>query len=112
MADNSATFNLNVTSNGTTDKETKLAKNLNNELEKASKNSARVPKAVAAARQGVDNTRDSGTARGIGGQTGAEGRDFAKQASGLGGLVHVYATFAANLFAISAGFQAYLRQPT
>ena len=38
--------------------------------------------------------------------TGAEGRDFAKQAQGLGGLVHVYATFAANLFAVGAAFRA------
>jgi len=38
--------------------------------------------------------------------TGAAGRDFAKQAQGLGGLVHVYATFAANLFAASAAFTA------
>lgn len=38
--------------------------------------------------------------------TGAAGRDFAKQAQGLGGLVHVYATFAANLFAVSAAFTA------
>ena len=36
--------------------------------------------------------------------TGAASRDFAKQAQGLGGLVHVYATFAANLFAVSAAF--------
>ena len=38
--------------------------------------------------------------------TGAAGRDFAKQAQGLGGLVHVYATFAANLFAVTAAFTA------
>jgi hypothetical protein len=38
--------------------------------------------------------------------TGAEARDFANQAQGLGGLVRVYATFAANLFAVSAAFNA------
>ena len=38
--------------------------------------------------------------------TGADARDFAKQAQGLGGLVHVYATFAANLFAVTAAFNA------
>lgn len=38
--------------------------------------------------------------------TGAEGRDFAKQAQGLGGLVHLYATFAANIFAVTAAYQA------
>lgn len=73
------------------------------------------PSSVVAARQGVAaqsgsyaKGMPSGTnlSRGIAGATGAEGRDFAKQAQGLGGLVHVYATFAANLFAVSAAFGA------
>jgi hypothetical protein len=38
--------------------------------------------------------------------TGAAGRDFANQAQGLGGLVRLYATYAANLFAVSAAFRA------
>ncbi len=38
--------------------------------------------------------------------TGAAGRDFGKQAEGLGGLVRVYATFAANIFALTAAFSA------
>lgn len=38
--------------------------------------------------------------------TGAAGRDFAKQAQGLGGLVALYATFAANIFAVGAAFEA------
>lgn len=48
------------------------------------------------------------TARSIGGGagTGSASSDFAAQAQGLGGLVHVYATFAANLFAVSAAFSA------
>lgn len=37
---------------------------------------------------------------------GSSARDFAKEAQGLGGLVRVYATFAANLFAVSAAFTA------
>lgn len=36
-------------------------------------------------------------------------RDFARQAQGLGGLVHVYATFAANVFAVAAAFNALSR---
>lgn len=106
---NTINIGLNVSSNGTLANETKQARALNTELEKAAKTSARVPGPVKAARGNtpeVDNSGDSGKARGIGGQTGAGARDFAKQASGLGGLVHVYATFAANLFAVSAGFQA------
>jgi lambda family phage tail tape measure protein len=38
--------------------------------------------------------------------TGAAGRDFANQAQGLGGVVRLYATFAANIFAVSSAFQA------
>ena len=47
-----------------------------------------------------------GQARGSMGATGASGRDFANQAQGLGGLVRLYATYAANLFAVSAAFSA------
>lgn len=61
-------------------------------------------KAAAAA----DDMSEYRIARGARG-TGAEGRDFARQAQGLGGLVHVYATFAANLFAVSAAFNALKR---
>jgi hypothetical protein len=46
-----------------------------------------------------------GTAQGTTGM-GSSARDFAKEAQGLGGLVRVYATFAANLFAVSAAFTA------
>jgi hypothetical protein len=49
---------------------------------------------------------DYRTTRGITGQTGAASRDFAKQAQGLGGIVHLYATFAANIFAVGAAFTA------
>jgi hypothetical protein len=48
---------------------------------------------------------DYGIQRSIKG-TGAAGRDFAQQSQGLGGLVRVYATFAANVFAVSAAFNA------
>ena len=41
------------------------------------------------------------------GQTSASaGRSFSAQASGLGGLVGVYAAAAANVFAITAAFDA------
>lgn len=51
---------------------------------------------------------ESKTARsiGAGGGTGSAASDFAAQASGLGGLVHLYATFAANIFAVSAAWSA------
>lgn len=47
-----------------------------------------------------------GQARGSMGATGASGRDFANQAQGLGGLVRLYATYAANVFALTAAFSA------
>ena len=113
---NNINIGINVSSNGTTDAETKKAEALSKALAGAAASASRIPKATAAARQGVananaanpqiDTSGDSGKARAIGAGTGAASRDFAKTASGLGGLVHVYATFAANLFAISAGFTA------
>lgn len=66
-------------------------------------------KAYATASQRATTSRentDYGVARSVSTGTGAQGRDFAKQAQGLGGLVHVYATFAANLFAVGAAFSA------
>lgn len=51
---------------------------------------------------GITRTMRSGT-------TGAGSRDFAQQAQGLGGLVRLYATYAANLFAVSAAYTALSR---
>lgn len=118
-------IDVNVADNGTTDKANKNAQELKNTLKgaAAAAESIRIPIATAAARQGVAASQPksaaymaaagpSGTAsdtnlsRGISGNTGASGRDFAAQAQGLGGLVHVYATFAANLYAVSAAYTA------
>ena len=71
----------------------------------AATNSGRSPVMASPKPKGGGSGNEYGTARGTVG-TGAEGRDFAKQAQGLGGLVHVYATFAANLFAVTAAFSA------
>jgi hypothetical protein len=59
---------------------------------------------VSASAPPIDN-KDYGRVRGAVG-TGAAGRDFAKQAQGLGGLVALYATFAANIFAVGAAYEA------
>ena len=48
---------------------------------------------------------DYGATRALAMGTGASGRDFAKESQGLGGLVRLYATFAANIFAVTAAFQ-------
>jgi hypothetical protein len=50
-----------------------------------------------------------GTLRATGAGTGAAARDFAKESQGLGGLVRLYATYAANVFAVSAAFGALSR---
>jgi len=112
------------TINNLTGQGEKLRNTLRDAGEAASK--IRVPTATAAAREGVARSQpvaaayraaaaqpgsgggasDTNLSRGITGSTGASGRDFAAQAQGLGGLVHVYATFAANLFAVSAAFNA------
>jgi hypothetical protein len=47
-----------------------------------------------------------GQQRGSAGATGAAARDFAAQSQGLGGLVRLYATYAANIYAAGAAFRA------
>lgn len=110
-----ADVNVKVQVNSNLPEVNKDAEKFEKTLNRVASTSARIPKAVAAAQQGVaaSNAAKSGqgetkTARsvGAGGGTGSAASDFAAQAQGLGGLVHVYATFAANLFAISAGFNA------
>lgn len=111
MADNVSNVTLNVSDKGTLEVLTKAANKLRKELEGAQKaaGGVRTPTPVAAARAAV--SRESGLARSVGegGGTGSGSRDFARQAEGLGGLVRVYATFAANIFAVSAAFTALSR---
>ena len=118
MAEN-ITIGINLDDGG---KAEQLRKSLESAKKAASE--TRIPNAVQAARQGVAASQpmaasyraaaaqpsggasDTNLGRGVAGATGAAGRDFAAQAQGLGGLVHVYATFAANLYAVSAAFGA------
>ena len=46
-----------------------------------------------------------GATRGVASSTGSAASDFAEQAQGLSGLVRVYATFAANVYAVTAAFR-------
>jgi lambda family phage tail tape measure protein len=65
-------------------------------------------KAVSAGYKAAKSTSenvDYGVSRGTIG-TGAGARDFAKESQGLGGLVRLYATVAANAFAATAAFNA------
>jgi len=85
------------------------------ELEGAQQAAASIstPKRSAAARNAPTTAtraeevsrEDYGRVRGSIG-TGAAGRDFAKQSQGMGGVVALYATFAANIFAVGAAFEA------
>ncbi len=95
MADNKTVYTVELQDNGSIKSKTADAKQFNNEMGK----SAGISKAVKASYQSYDQAR-----AGVG--TGAAGRDFAKESQGLGGLVRVYATFAANIFAVSAAFTA------
>jgi lambda family phage tail tape measure protein len=89
MAGNTINFELKLNSN--IKQKTQEARELNREVS-----------AAARAAQVVDY----GRARGSMGATGASARDFANQAQGLGGLVQLYATYAANVFALGAAFRA------
>lgn len=112
-----------VKTDGTLDKANKGAKELNNTFKEANKNASTIkvpsvaaPKGAVATGKSVTTSSainnsvmgESKSARsiGAGAGTGSAASDFAAQSKGLGGLVHVYATFAANLFAVSAAFSA------
>ena len=81
----------------------KLLKETSNASEKAEKKTrgTRGSRAAAEAAQIGVLSRQRGTAE----LTGAAARDFSNQAQGLGGLVRLYATFAANVFALGAAFR-------
>jgi lambda family phage tail tape measure protein len=86
-------------------------KGLNKELEKTKQLSTGTRTGAGAVRASYGPVMPGegtayGQARGSMGATGAAGRDFANQAQGLGGLVRLYATYAANVFAVSAAFTA------
>jgi hypothetical protein len=102
---------INVSDNGTAKKSTEAAERLKKTYDAAAKSASKIgasPTMAGAASRAtssaelVEYNRNRSLAMG----TGASARDFAKQAEGLGGLVRLYATFAANIFAVSAAFGA------
>ena len=113
MSNNTTTFQFKLDDGGSTKEKLNEFKALNTEADKLSKKAGNLFNkgmgggSYASTYKQSNNNEGSeyGVARGTVG-TGAAGRDFAKQSQGLGGLVHVYATFAANLFAVSAAFTA------
>lgn len=116
---NKITVGVDVTDNGSAKKTIKNVEELHgalNRVQSAASNinvggTAGSRKAAAAGFRPVaaaaapEELTSYGVARGTVG-TGASARDFAKQSQGLGGLVHLYATYAANVFAVGAAFRA------
>lgn len=102
---------INVSDNGTTKKATDAAERLKSAYDSAAKSAKSIG---AAATMSSAASRAATTPeivaynrqRSVGAGTGASARDFAKQSEGLGGLVRLYATFAANVFAVSSAFNA------
>lgn len=106
MAGRQIDVNLSVNdSGGSLKKRNEEAKQLNQNLTRAAQLAEKALKPAARFQAQGEGT-EYGRARGSMGTTGASARDFANQAQGLGGLVRVYATVAANLFAVTAAFNA------
>lgn len=78
---------------------------LNSNIKQETQDAREFHKTISAAAAAAQNI-EYGRARGAMGGTGASARDFANQAQGLGGLVRVYATVAANAFAAASAFNA------
>lgn len=116
MSNEQIKIGLVVDSNGTTKAEIKDAEKLASAYERASKAAASIggtsgsramaAKAAPVGSQALIDDKQYNQLRGTAGVTGASARDFANQAQGLGGLVRLYATFAANIFAATAAFSA------
>lgn len=112
---------IDVSDNGTAQKATQAAERLKQAYDAAGASAQKINvppsgggggKTMAAAQtraassaELVEYNRQRAVSQG----TGASARDFAKQSEGLGGLVRLYATFAANVFAVAAAFNALSR---
>ncbi len=111
MAGNKVNIELNAIDNGTFKHRINDAKELNKQVERTqqlltgTKTGNRAARATYGGMAGGDVAQYN-VARGAAEAGGASARDFADQARGLGGLVRLYATYAANIFAVSAAFSA------
>jgi hypothetical protein len=106
---------IDASSNGTLPKVEKEASGVSKQLANAAASSDKLNsslkasqalQAVAAKQQPGMSGQQYGVAHSMTGASGASARDFADQSRGLGGLVRLYATYAANIFAVSAAFSA------
>jgi len=111
MAGNKVNIELNAQDNGTFKQRINDAKELNKQVERTqqlltgTKAGNKAARATYGGMAGGDVAQYN-VARGAAESGGASARDFADQARGLGGLVRLYATYAANIFAVSAAFSA------
>jgi len=112
MSNTKVTVEFNLADKGNSiEKSNNNAKALNKTLEKTKQLAGSTSSGAQAVKASLGpsipgENQAYGQARGAMGATGASGRDFANQAQGLGGLVRLYATYAANLFAATAAFNA------
>lgn len=111
MAGRNIEFNISAQDQtGSINNLTNQARGLNTQLERAKKLSNEITGtqtgATAARQAGYRPTpqEDYTVAGGVSGRGMAASREFADQARGLGGLVRLYATWAANVFAVTAAF--------
>jgi hypothetical protein len=124
MATQNVNIGINVSDNGTAKKVVKNFQEIESAASKAQRAAAGISAAPVkstlapggttgsrrasepAGSQQMMSGQEYGSARGSAGLTGASARDFANQAQGLGGLVRLYATWAANIFAVGAAYTA------
>lgn len=119
MATQKTVVEVEVTDKGSTEKLNQQAQKTHKSFKDLAKTAANIvtgkgtagstAAASAAAPKGsqaIMTEQAYGAARGTAGATGASARDFAKQAEGLGGIVRLYATYAANVYALGAAFTA------
>jgi len=114
MAGRQIDFNINASDNGTLDKLSRKAKAANQEFEKLKNTASGVGTGTKSGDQAMRRATAAPAANseldeytgGVGRRRGASARDFAAEAQGLGGLVRLYAEYAANIYAVTAAFGA------
>ena len=96
--ENTVNVGINLSDNGTIDKATKNVKVLKDVIDQTAASAGKINTGKATSKYGAE--------RALGAGTGASARDFARESAGLSGLVRVYATIAANVYAAGAAFNA------
>lgn len=107
MADNKVTIDLQIASKGM-DPAVQKSQAIRDNLTAAGGAMSRVGGGTAGSRAVSEKAagQEYAAQRGVAGATGASARNFAAESQGLGGLVRLYATFAANTYAAAAAFKA------